>query len=361
MISVHRSRTVLVAAVAAMATALAGCSTPPDDDASEIVRTTTRIAGAAVVGVDRDTSTACALPSPLDPGQPTNGTRTVLHTAGRSDVPADPQRIVVLDSAALDAVCALGLWERVVGASAEPSESSTSPEASGRPEYLGTGIGELPAVGAAGAPDIAAVERAQPDVILGSSTDPDVYASLSAVAPTVLVGSDPVFWREQFVRVGEALGRTEAARRVLEDYTTAARDLGRELVASQTQASIVRFTADGPRVEGTASFAGQVLGEVGAARPPAQRFAVVDRQPWQDVDTADPVAADGDVIFVRFAGEDGLEQGTEYMRTDEWLDLGAVRDSRLFSVNDEVWSTPGPVAARAILTDLTYTLNGYSN
>ena len=352
MFSVHRSRAVLVAAVAAVTTALAGCSTPPDDDASEIVRTTTRIAGASVVGIDRDTSTACALPSPLDPGQPTTGTRPVLHTAGRSDVPAAPQRIVVLDPAALDAVCALGLWERVVGASAEVT---------GRPEYLGYGIGELPPVGAAGNPDVAAIERAQPDVILGSSTDPDVYASLSAVAPTVLVGSDPVFWREQFVRVGEALGRTEAARRVLEDYTTAARDLGRELVASQTQASIVRFTADGPRVEGTASFAGQVLGEVGAARPPAQRFAVVDRQPWQDVDTADPVAADGDVIFVRFAGEDGLEQGTEYMRTDEWLDLGAVRDSRLFSVNDEVWSTPGPVAARAILTDLTYTLNGYSN
>ncbi|WP_421096921.1 iron-siderophore ABC transporter substrate-binding protein [Rhodococcus sp. As11] len=352
MISVHRSRAVLVAAVAAVTTALAGCSTPPDDDASEIVRTTTRIAGASVVGIDRDTSTACPLPSPPDPGQPSNGTRPVLHTAGRSDVPADPQRIVVLDSAALDAVCALGLWERVVGASAEIS---------GRPEYLGTGIGELPAVGAAGAPDVAAIERAQPDVILGSSAAPDVYTSLSAVAPTVLVGSDPVFWREQFVRVGEALGRTEAARRVLDDYATAAHDLGRELVSSQTQASIVRFTADGPGVEGTASFAGQVLGDVGAARPPAQRFAVVDGQPWQAVDTEDPAAADGDVIFVRFAGEDGLGAGTDYMQTDEWLDLGAVRDGRLFSVSDDVWSTPGPVAARAILTDLTYTLNGYSN
>ncbi|WP_241385846.1 ABC transporter substrate-binding protein [Rhodococcus sp. CH91] len=352
MISVHRSRAVLVAAVAAVATTLAGCSTPPDDDASEIVRTTTRIAGASVVGIDRDTSTACALPSPLDPGQPANGTRTVLHTAGRSDVPVDPQRIVVLDTAALDAVCALGLWERVVGASAEVS---------GRPEYLGTGIGELPAVGAAGAPDVAAIERARPDVILGSSTDPDAYTSLNAVAPTVLVGSDPVFWREQFLRVGEALGRTDAARRVLDDYTTAARELGRELASPQTQASIVRFTPDGPTVEGTASFAGQVLGDLGAARPPAQRFAVVEGRPWQPVDTADPAAADGDVIFVRFAGEEGLERGTEYMRTDEWLDLGAVRDNRLFSVSDDVWSTPGPVAARAILTDLTHTLNGYSS
>lgn len=353
MFPVHRSRAVVVSTLAAVtAAALAACSTPPDDDASTIVRTTTRIAGASVVGIDRDTSTACALPSPLDPGLPAEGTRAVLHTAGLSEVPADPQRIVVLDPAALDAVCALGLWERVVGASAEVT---------GRPDYLGTGIAELPSIGAAGAPDLAAVGNAQPDLILGSAVDPETYASLGGIAPTVLVGADPVFWRDQFLRVGDALGRTEAARRVLAEYSDAARSLGRDLVSWQTQASLVRFTADGPTVEGTASFAGQVLGEVGAARPPAQRFAVVDGRTWQAVDTDDPAAADGDVILVRFAGEDGLERGTEFMDTDQWLDLGAVSDNRLFSVSDEIWSTPGPVAARAILTDLSVTLNGYSN
>lgn len=353
MFAAHRSRTVMVSAVAAVTTAvLAGCSTPPDDDASEIVRTTTRIAGASVVGIDRDTSTACALPTPTDPGLAPGDSRRVLHTAGESEVPADPRRIVVLDAASLDAVCALGLWERVVGASADTS---------GRPGYFGTGIGELPAIGPEGATDLGAVEQARPDLILGSSADPDVYDSLTTVAPTVLVGSDPVFWREQFLRSGEALGRTDAARRILDDYTVDARRLGEELASSQTQASIVRFTPDGPTVEGTASFAGQVLGDLGAARPPAQRFGVEDGTTARPVDTDDPAAADGDVIFVRFADDEALESGTEYMRTDEWLDLGAVTDGRLFSVDEYVWSTPGPVAARAILTDLTHTLNGYSN
>lgn len=352
MIFVHRSRAALVATVAAAATVLAGCSTPPDDDASEIVRTTTRIAGASVVGIDRDTSTACATPSPTDAGLAPDTPRRVWHTAGETEVPADPGRIVVLDSAALDAVCALGLWERVVGASSD---------ASGRPEYFGTGIGELPTIGAEGATDVTAVEQAAPDLILGSSAEPGVYDTLSDIAPTVLVGADPVFWKEQFLRAGEALGRTGAARRVLDDYTAEAQRLGAELAAPQTQASVVRFTADGPTVEGTASFAGQVLGDLGAARPPAQRFAVEDGRTALPVDTADPAAADGDVIFVRFSGEQALESGSEYMRTDQWLDLGAVTDGRLFSVDDAVWSTPGPVAARAILTDLRHTLNGYSN
>ncbi|MEE2057648.1 iron-siderophore ABC transporter substrate-binding protein [Rhodococcus artemisiae] len=347
----HRVRIVALAATTA-ALALAGCSAPADDPASEIVRTTTRIAGAAVVGIERDTTTACALPSPTDPGLPAGSTHGVIHTAGVSEVPNDPQRIVVLDAASLDAVCALGLWERVVGVGIAPDE---------RPEYLGTGVSEIPAIGSAGSPDLAAIEQARPDLIVGAAADTGLYDSLSSVAPTVVVGSDQVFWRQQFERVGESLGRSEAARRVLEEYSLAASELGRELTSSQTQASLVRFTGDGPTIDGTASFPGQVLADLGAARPAPQRFGVEDGRAYRPLDTEDPSPADGDVIFVRFDGPDGLDRGTEYMKRDEWLDLGAVTDNRLFSVSDEVWSTPGPVAAHAVLTDLRDSLNGYSN
>ncbi|MCK0090994.1 iron-siderophore ABC transporter substrate-binding protein [Rhodococcus sp. F64268] len=347
----HRVRIVALAAATAALT-VAGCSAPADDPASEIVRTTTRIAGAAVVGIERDTTTACALPSPPDPGLPADGTHAVIHTAGVSEVPNDPRRIVVLDAASLDAVCALGLWERVVGVSSASDE---------RPDYLGTGVAEIPAVGSPGSPDLAAVEQAQPDLILGASADTGLYESLSSVAPTVIVGADQVFWRQQFERVGESLGRSGAARQVLEEYSVAARELGNELTSSQTQASLVRFTSDGPTIDGTASFPGQVLADLGAERPAPQRFGVEDGRAYRPVDTEDPSPADGDVIFVRFDGQDGLDRGTEYMKRDEWLDLGAVTDNRLFSVSDEVWSTAGPVAAHAVLTDLRHSLNGYSN
>lgn len=350
----HRSRTAVLAAATVATLALAGCADTTDDPANDIVRTTTSIAGAAVIGVDRDTATSCALPAPLDAGQPPAGTRTVIHTAGTTEVPADPQRIVVLDLAAMDAVCALGLWERVVGTSFTPIEP-------GYFDYLGTGIAELPSVGTGDVPDLDAIAQAQPDLILGSSVDTDLYGQLGAIAPTVAVGADPVFWRQQFVRAGETLGRRDAAQRVLDDYLVAAADVGRELTSSQTQASIVRFTGSGPVVEGTASFAGQVMADAGAERPPAQRFGVVDGRSFESLDRDDPSAADADVIFVRFDGDAGLADGTEYMKTDQWLDLGAVGDSRLFAVTDDVWSTPGPVAARAVLTDLKGALNGYSN
>ncbi|MEE2033159.1 transporter, partial [Rhodococcus sp. CC-R104] len=95
MSAASRSRkAALAVTVAVGALALAGCSTPTDDPASEIVRTTTRVAGAAVVGIERDTTAACALPGPLDAGVPDGGTRQMIHTAGVSEVPNDPQRIV---------------------------------------------------------------------------------------------------------------------------------------------------------------------------------------------------------------------------------------------------------------------------
>ncbi|USC13519.1 ABC transporter substrate-binding protein [Rhodococcus sp. 11-3] len=341
--------TVALAAVAALG--LAGCAEATDDPASSIVRTTTRIAGAAVVGIERDTTTACALPSPPDPGQPAGGTRSVIHTGGVSEVPADPQRIVVLDAAAMDAVCALGLWERVVGTTTDVA----------RAEYLGTGIATLPSVGTTSAPDVALIDGVEPDLILGSSADPELYRRLGTVAPTVLVGSDPVFWRQQFLRAGETLGRSQAAGRVLDNYRATATDVGKAVTASQTQASIVRFNGDGAVVEGTASFAGQVLADAGAARPPAQRFGVQDGRADAPLDEADPAAAEGDLIYVRFAGEDGVAHGSEVMDSEAWLELGAVTDSRLFAVDDLVWSTPGPVAAKAVLTDVRNTLNGYSN
>ena len=350
----HRSRTAVLAAVTVAALALAGCGEATDDPADSIVRTTTRIAGAAVIGVDRDTTTSCALPAPPDAGQPASGTRSVVHTSGTTEVPADPQRIVVLDLTAMDAVCALGLWERVVGTAFTPIDP-------GYFDYLGTGIAQLPSVGSGDLPDLDRVAQAQPDLILGSSVDTDLYDRLDAIAPTVTVGSDPVFWRQQFLRVGDALGRRDAAQRVLDDYLAAAAEVGSALASPQTQASIVRFTGEGPVVEGTASFAGQVMADAGAGRPPAQRFGVVDGRSFEPVDTDDPAAADADVIFVRFDGDDGLAEATEYMKTDRWLDLGAVSDSRLFAVTDDVWSTPGPVAARAVLVDLTVALNGYSH
>ncbi|MEU1982232.1 ABC transporter substrate-binding protein [Nocardia sp. NPDC019395] len=322
---------------------VAGCANQTDNSAS-IIRTTTKIAGAGVVGVERDTTQACSLPTAPDPAA--GPTRTVQHASGESRVPSDPQRIVVLSTSALDATCAVGLWERVVGA-------TTTPGPAAQPGYLGYGVTEIPGVGFATDPDPALIAEMKPDLILGEVPAGRAdYAALSNIAPTVLVGTDQT-WEEQFNAFAGAMGRAGAGKAALDSYRTEAADAGTSINAAMTQASLVRFTATGSETMGSETFAAQVLADTGAQRPAAQR------ETSAPVDESDPVAAEGDLIYVMFAGPEGQDHGETVMRSPEWKSLGAVEDNRTFVVDDALWHTTGLTAARALLTDIRDSLNSY--
>ncbi|MGW5387412.1 ABC transporter substrate-binding protein [Nocardia sp. NPDC003963] len=329
--------------LACTALVVSACASHPDDSAS-IIRTTTKIAGAGVIGTERDTTQACSLPTAPDPSE--GPTRTVRHASGESRVPADPQRIVVLGTSALDATCAVGLWERVVGAT---TVAGPAPQ----PGYLGYGVLEVPGVGTAGDPDPALIAQLDPDLIIGEvPTGRAGYDALSEIAPTVLVGDQPG-WQEQFTAFAGALGRQGAGEAALDAYRAEAADTGATLNARFVQASIVRFTADGSEYLGTETFAAQILADTGAERPTAQR------ETSGPIDESDPVAAEGDLIYVMFDGPDGQEHGESVMRSEPWEKLGAVGDNRTFLVDDALWHTTGPTSARALLTDIRDTLNAY--
>ncbi|MFI8566825.1 ABC transporter substrate-binding protein [Rhodococcus sp. NPDC078407] len=341
----------VAAAFLTAAVALVGCSdSEAQDDASTIIRTTTNIAGAGVVGNNRDTVGLCPALAPLDPTGVEGDTRPVGHAEGISDIPADPQRIVVLDAAGLDASCAVGIWERVVGS------ATLNPDFRGdgdQPLYLGTGLASVPSVGPVGAPNIDAIAALDPDLILGAdSLGSDTYDSLTAIAPTVFTATGQG-WKDTFLQSAAALGRGQAGFDALASFSADAEQTGREIDASQTQASVIRFDADSIEVDGPNSFAGQVLAEVGVARPQSQRDGPVSVDP----DNLEPV--EGDIVYVRFAGPDGETFGREVMDSDAWYALGSVTDGRIFAVNDTVWSGSGIIAARAILDDLSASLNGY--
>ncbi|QLY30104.1 ABC transporter substrate-binding protein [Nocardia huaxiensis] len=343
-----RTLGVFLAAAAALPALLTGCGGSSSDDAeSSIVKTTTNIAGAGVVGLERDTRQACALPSSSDPAA--GATRSITHAAGDSDVPADPKRIVVLSTPALDAACTLGLWERVVGAA-----TVSGPTA--QPSYLGFGISEIPAVGAVSAIDPAKIAELKPDVIIGAGSDRGSYDALQAIAPTVLVGSENG-WQAEFTAIATALGRKTAAAQALADYRTLAADIGNQVAANLTQASVLRFDADNIQVQGGNTFAGQVLGDAGVQRPQWQRGDSYDVTSLSS--QADRNKIDGDLIYVMFNGPDGRKYGESTMRGDDFKELAAAQDKRVFAVEDEIWHGSGVTAAKALLTDIQKSLNGY--
>ncbi len=324
---------------------LTACSTGTSDNASSIVRTTTKIATADVVGVERDTSKACPLPS--DPDQST-GTHTVTTPSGGVQVPADPKRIVVLDTAALDAVCALGLWQRVVGAT---TISGPVPQ----PKYLGYGMQVVPSVGATGAVDVAKVSARHPDLILGTVGDGDGGA-LHGIAPTVLIGKDPS-WQASFSAFADAMDHAGAGATAISQYHTDAHQMGVSIAAKLSQASALRFGAKDVQIQGDDTFAGAVLADAGVQRPTAQRGASFSIDSLAT--DADRDKVEGDIIYVMFDGKDGKDYGQKVMHSDDWKKLEAISDNRNFAVDDTIWHGSGITAARAMLTDLHDSLNGY--
>ncbi|MCG7583685.1 iron-siderophore ABC transporter substrate-binding protein [Mycolicibacterium sp. OfavD-34-C] len=345
-----------VVGVAALSGCGSGSDAPPD---SSIITSTTRIAGAGVLGNDRRPDESCAPePAPLEDGPPQREVRNATGHAvsppipETTMVPADPQRIVVLSGSQLDALCALGLQSRIVAAAL--------PDGSGvQPAYLGSVIHDLPGAGNRSEPDLSAIRDADPDLILGSAAlTPRIHPELSEIAPTVFSGPAGTEWRETLRTVGAATGRPAAADTLVEQFDRAAATTGEQNDATHFQASVVQFTDSTLRIFGVDNFPGSVLAAASVDRPATQRFT---EKPFDEIGISeadmgnDPdfSAADGDLVYVSFASDEAKQRGSEIMRSDAWKRLSAVRDDRVFAVNNAVWqSGQGLIAARGVLADL---------
>jgi iron complex transport system substrate-binding protein len=353
----------LVAAVAALltavvVTALAGCgnvgsgSAPPPAEPT-MITSTTRIAGAGVLGNQRRPDESCA-PEPLPADPDDRATWTVRHASGETVVPAEAQRIVVLSGDQLDALCALGLQSRIVGAALPDGSDS-------QPSYLGTVVHELPAMGTRSEPDLDAIRAATPDLILGSEAlTPEAYPALSAIAPTVFTGAPGAGWEDNLRTVGAATGRGQATTGLIDGFIAAADKTGVDNDAAHFQVSVVQLTDTTMRTYGLDSFPGSILAAVGVDRPAAQWFT---DKPYVELGTTeadldnspDFSIADGDIVYVSFASTTAKDRAAEVMGSDAWRSLSAARDNRVFVVNNEVWQTgEGIVAARGVLADLRW-------
>ena len=352
----------LVAGAAAVVTAVSitvvtGCGSPGTSSSSpagqqSVITSTTKIASAGVLGNQRRPDESCAPdPAAPDPGPPD---REVRHAAGTTTVHADPQRIVALSGDQLDALCALGLQSRIVGA-ALPDGSTT------QPSYLGTVVHNVPGVGTRSALDMAAIKAATPDLILGSQAlTPEAYPELTGIAPTVFTGPPGAAWQDNLRIVGAATGRFDAANALIDGFEKDADKTGADDDATHFQASVVQFTETTMRVYGADNFPGSVLAAVGVDRPAPQRFTDKPYVEFGITDTdlensPDFSAADGDIVYISFTSPAAKDRAPTVLESNAWKKLSANRDNRVFAVNNEVWQGgEGIVAARGILADLKW-------
>jgi iron complex transport system substrate-binding protein len=252
----------------------------------------------------------------------------VAHAAGETRVPARADRVVSLSPDSLDVALALGV---------KPVGAATFPDGH-LPTYLAARARGIEKAGTYPKPFMNAIEYVGPDLILAEKDlQKRYYGRLNAVASTVMTADRGHSWEVNTRLFGEAMGRTDQAERLLNRYDRVESDVRTRLASLRgRRISIVRVLSGRVVPAGARSFAGVIVGQSGLGRPRSQQV---------EKDTArlrGMKGLDGDEILLTVA-PGAQRTASRLEHSSAWRRLSAVRAGRVHRVPDDPWRTGGGV------------------
>ncbi|NKX56317.1 ABC transporter substrate-binding protein [Arthrobacter mobilis] len=312
---------------------------------------------AALAGAALLAATACGAPAPAadnaaSPAAGGNGyPMTIDHAMGSTEIPSQPERVVVLDSSYIDA--ALLLEADIVGyAHHDPKNPFGS--------YLGDVSDETRdavSVGTLAEPNLEKILELDPDLIVSAKMRHEaLYPQLSKIAPTVFSESTGATWKENVVFLGEALGKKELAEDLVAGYEARAKAVGEEILAKEpdTTYSLVRFFAgDTARLYSSNSFIGHIMTDMGLSRPENQPDTT--EEVFLPLSPEQIPSADASLIMVSAYTPEGAEgdaakaQQESFQSNPLWKRL----TGDVLSVDDTTFLTSVSIqGAHAVITEL---------
>ncbi|MFF0090813.1 iron-siderophore ABC transporter substrate-binding protein [Streptomyces canus] len=331
---------------------LAGCSSSSaetDGTAEKAAGDRNPVLGGASEGPSAAPS---ALADGMGSDQDADGTfpRTVTHFGGRTTVEAQPKRIAVLSTGQLDDLLSLGVV---------PTATTRAANAGLVPGYLADAfptykqrLAGMTDAGTRQAPNLETLAAAKPDLILANDSLGDLYPKLSKIAPTVITAGNGINWKRDLLLVGDAVGKGEAAQKLLDEIVADARAKGQR-VEGDPAVSMVRFTPDRTRMFGVSSFTGSLAVDMGLSRPTPQRFNAIS----EDIGAESIDTADGDWIFYSVQGDASRTDAGSVVAGPLWKSMKAVTAGQAVKVDDDPWYlNAGPSAARLVISQLADTI-----
>jgi len=270
---------------------------------------------------------------------PTQLTRTVQHAMGKTQLPATPKRVVALGPFVLESSVAIDA--SLVGAPIEKKLPMLQQELE---NVRDTGY----------LPNLETIVALNPDLIIGTTAQEQIYAQASQIAPTVLFDIQATGqWQEVLQFVGRATNKTEAVKAVLTEYNQRLEQFRQRLdqPAQAIEVSVVRPYPDYVALSQRGSFSGTILEDAGLSRPPSQQGDSTQQQISQE----NLSQADGDVLFVWTHGgdSDSRQRALAQLKNDPlWLQLEVVQKGKVYEVNGNHWIGAGPIAANLVIDDL---------
>ncbi|MDM5426080.1 iron siderophore-binding protein [Bacillus cereus] len=270
---------------------------------------------------------------------------TVEHAMGKTEVPANPKRVVILTNEGTEALLELGV--KPVGAVKSWTGDPWYP-------HIKDKMKDVKVVGDEGQVNVETIASLKPDLIIGNKMRHEkVYEQLKAIAPTVFSETLRGEWKDNFKFYAKALNKEKEGQKVLTDYEARMKDLKGKLGDKVNQEiSMVRFMPGDVRIYHGDTFSGVILKELGFKRPGDQNK---DDFAERNVSKERISAMDGDVLFYftfdKGNEKKGSELEKEYINDPLFKNLNAVKNDKAYKVDDVIWNTAGGVMAANLLLD----------
>lgn len=271
--------------------------------------------------------------------------RTLTDAIGNVvKVPANPQR--VLASYLEDPLVALGVTPVAQWAIGEGNTQG----------YLKKQLANVPPIDST--LPYEAVLNSNPDLILMDSAEMvagDKYAQYNQIAPTYVVGKKQNNdWREELLTIGDVLGKSDEAKKVLVDYDAkakTAKDQLQQQIGSES-AAVLWVTGKSIYVVSRNLSSGDVLyNDLGLKAPAVvEEISKSGEANWQAISLEKLTDLDADYLFLINSTEQSKEEITS---PAVWKNIPAVQKGHVYDFNaDSSWLYTGAIANGQIIDDV---------
>lgn len=277
-------------------------------------------------------------------------TVTVTDAKGEVKIPKNPQRIVDL-SGNSDILSILGY--KVIGTANSDAYDYTK-----LPTYLENTLSGAKILGYSmqDTMDIEGVMNLNPDLIVISTVQEKMYKQLSELAPTVMIKSEALNWKDDIKNVAKVFNKEDVAEKWIANYDTKAKEAGNQIKAkygeNTTYLSVLAsggqlFVFDG------AGFGSVLYEDMGLAKPAGMPKQTDISLPVVTYEGLASIKAD--YIFLIATPED-LAQ---LKKNSIWNNLPAVKEGKVVTLDSSPYFNQGysPIGRELLVGEIGEMLN----
>ena len=310
----------------------------------------------ALTGCASQTATEAPVAVQDTSSEEVSDTIVIEHAMGTTEITGRPQRVVTLYQGATDVALALDV--KPVGVVESWVQKPMY-------EYLREELSDTPIVGLETQPNLEEIAKLQPDLIIASKIRHEkIYDQLSAIAPTV--SHETVFkFKETTELMGKALGKEEEASALVEKWEERVSHFKNEAQAKlgdqwPVEYAVLNFRTDHSRIY-VSGYAADILSELGFNQPADHKKAAEEGQVVMKLTTMESIPAMNAQTFFIFAADGHNPDAEAIQQTYDkwtghplWKNLDAVKNQRIYTVDDVAWNMAGGYMSANMMLDQVY-------